>query len=61
VEAGADTIEHPLPPKRGGPVVEAKKAWRHDPTLIPDQIIFEEWGGGYFEIDTVAADLIFKR
>lgn len=47
VEAGADTIEHPLP--RSGETIQlmAKKGVAADPTLIPYQIIFEEWGG-YF-------------
>ena len=47
VEAGADTIEHPLP--RTDETIQrmAQKGVAADPTLIPYQIIFEEWGG-YF-------------
>jgi imidazolonepropionase-like amidohydrolase len=47
VEAGADTIEHPLPRSEGTIQLMAKKGVAADPTLIPYQIIFEEWGG-YF-------------
>ncbi len=48
VEAGADTIEHPLPRSEETIQLMAKKGVAADPTLIPYQIIFEEWGG-YFE------------
>jgi len=47
VEAGADTIEHPLPRSEETIQVMAKKNVAADPTLIPYQIIFEEWSG-YF-------------
>jgi imidazolonepropionase-like amidohydrolase len=47
VEAGADTIEHPLPRSEETVQLMAKKSVAADPTLIPYQIIFEEWGG-YF-------------
>jgi imidazolonepropionase-like amidohydrolase len=47
VEAGADTIEHPLPRSDETIQLMAKKGIAADPTLIPYQIIFEEWGG-YF-------------
>jgi imidazolonepropionase-like amidohydrolase len=47
VEAGADTIEHPLPRTDETIALMAKKGVAADPTLIPYQIIFEEWGG-YF-------------
>jgi imidazolonepropionase-like amidohydrolase len=47
VEAGADTIEHPLPRSEETIQLMARKGVAADPTLIPYQIIFEEWGG-YF-------------
>lgn len=47
VEAGADTIEHPLPRTDETIQLMAKRGTAADPTLIPYQIIFEEWGG-YF-------------
>jgi len=47
VEAGADTIEHPLPRSEETIQLMVKKGVTADPTLIPYQIIFEEWGG-YF-------------
>jgi len=47
VEAGADTIEHPLPRTDETIQLMAKKGVAADPTLIPYQVIFEEWGG-YF-------------
>src|SRR6266567_4041123 len=47
VKAGADTIEHPLPRSEETIQLMAKKGVAADPTLIPYQIIFEEWGG-YF-------------
>src|SRR5580704_11726638 len=47
VEAGADTIEHPLPRSDETIQLMVKKGTAADPTLIPYQIIFEEWGG-YF-------------
>jgi imidazolonepropionase-like amidohydrolase len=47
VEAGVDTIEHPLPRSEETIQLMAKKGVAADPTLIPYQIIFEEWGG-YF-------------
>jgi len=47
VEAGADTIEHPLPRSEETIQLMAKKGVAADPTLVPYQIIFEEWGG-YF-------------
>lgn len=47
VEAGVDTIEHPLP--RTDEVIQlmARKGLAADPTLIPYQIIFDQ-RGGYF-------------
>jgi len=47
VEAGADTIEHPLPRSEETTQLMARKGVAADPTLIPYQIIFEEWGGYY--------------
>jgi imidazolonepropionase-like amidohydrolase len=47
VEAGADTIEHPLPRSEQTIQLMARKGVAADPTLIPYQIIFEEWGGYY--------------
>jgi len=47
VEAGADTIEHPLPRSEETIQLMARKGVAADPTLIPYQIIFEEWGGYY--------------
>ncbi len=47
VEAGADTIEHPLPRSEETIQLMVKKGVAADPTLIPYQIIFDEWGG-YF-------------
>jgi len=47
VEAGADTIEHPLPRSEETIQLMAKKNVAANPTLIPYQIIFEEWSG-YF-------------
>jgi imidazolonepropionase-like amidohydrolase len=47
VEAGADTIEHPLPRSEETIQLMARKGVAADPTLIPYQIIFDEWGG-YF-------------
>ena len=47
VEGGADTIEHPLPRSEETIQLMAKRGVAADPTLIPYQIIFEEWGG-YF-------------
>src|SRR5215468_10399767 len=47
VEAGADTIEHPLPRTDETIALMAQKGVAADPTLIPYQIIFDEWGG-YF-------------
>jgi imidazolonepropionase-like amidohydrolase len=47
VEAGADTIEHPLPRSEETIQLMAKKGIAADPTLIPYQIIFDEWGGYY--------------
>jgi imidazolonepropionase-like amidohydrolase len=47
VEAGADTIEHPLPRSEETIQLMARKNVAADPTLIPYQIIFEEWSG-YF-------------
>lgn len=47
VEAGVDTIEHPLP--RTNEVIQlmAQKGIASDPTLVPYQIIFDQWGGYY--------------
>jgi imidazolonepropionase-like amidohydrolase len=47
VEAGVDTVEHPLPRTDETIQLMAKKGVAADPTLIPYQIIFAEWGG-YF-------------
>jgi len=47
VEAGADTIEHPLPRTEETIQLMAKKNVAADPTLVPYQIIFDEWNG-YF-------------
>jgi len=47
VEAGADTIEHPLPRTDETIALMARKGVAADPTLVPYQIIFDEWGG-YF-------------
>jgi imidazolonepropionase-like amidohydrolase len=47
VEAGADIIEHPLPRTDETIQLMAKRGVAADPTLIPYQIIFDEWGG-YF-------------
>jgi imidazolonepropionase-like amidohydrolase len=47
VVAGADTIEHPLPRTDETIQLMAKKGVAADPTLVPYQIIFDEWGG-YF-------------
>jgi len=47
VEAGADTIEHPLPRSEETDSVDGEQGVAADPTLIPYQIIFEE-RGGYF-------------
>lgn len=47
IEAGADTIEHPLPRSEETIQLMAKKGVAAVPTLIPYQIIFDEWGG-YF-------------
>jgi imidazolonepropionase-like amidohydrolase len=47
VEAGVDTVEHPLPRTDETIQLMANKGVAADPTLIPYQIIFDEWGG-YF-------------
>ena len=47
VEAGADTIEHPLPRTDETIQLMAKRGVAADPTLIPYIIIFDEWGGYY--------------
>lgn len=47
VEAGADTIEHPLPRSEETIQLMAKRGVAADPTLIPYIIIFDEWGGYY--------------
>jgi imidazolonepropionase-like amidohydrolase len=47
IEAGADTIEHPLPRSEETIRLMASKGVAADPTLIPYQIIFDEWGGYY--------------
>ena len=47
VEAGVDTIEHPLPRSEETIQLMARKGTAADPTLIPYQIIFDEFGG-YF-------------
>src|SRR5439155_13196851 len=60
VEAGADTIEHPLPRSEETIQLMAKKGVAADPTLIPYQIIFDEWGG-YFRIDLEAIHVFEGR
>lgn len=47
VEAGADTIEHPLPRSDETIQLMVKKGVAADPTLIPYIIIFDDWGGYY--------------
>src|SRR5207245_10879575 len=47
VEAGADTIEHPLPRSEETIQLMARKGTAADPTLIPYHIIFDEFSG-YF-------------
>ena len=47
IEAGADTIEHPLPRSDETIQLMAKKGVAADPTLIPYIIIFDDWGGYY--------------
>ncbi len=47
IDAGADTIEHPLPRSEETIRRMASKGVAADPTLIPYQIIFDEWGGYY--------------
>jgi imidazolonepropionase-like amidohydrolase len=48
VEAGADTIEHPLPRSDATIRLMAKKGIAADPTLTPYMIIFDKFGG-YFD------------
>ncbi len=48
VEAGADTIEHPLPRTDATIRLMAKKGIAADPTLTPYMIIFDKYGG-YFD------------
>ncbi len=47
IEAGADTIEHPLPRSDETIQLMVKKGVAADPTLIPYIIIFDDWGGYY--------------
>jgi imidazolonepropionase-like amidohydrolase len=47
VEAGADTIEHPLPRTDATIRLMAKKGIAADPTLTPYMIIFDKYGGYY--------------
>ena len=47
VEAGADTIEHPLPRTDATIRLMAKKGIAADPTLTPYMIIFDKFGGYY--------------
>jgi imidazolonepropionase-like amidohydrolase len=47
IEAGADTIEHPLPRSDETIQLMAKRGVASDPTLIPYIIIFDDWGGYY--------------
>ena len=47
VEAGADTIEHPLPRSDATIRLMAKKGIAADPTLTPYMIIFDKFGGYY--------------
>jgi imidazolonepropionase-like amidohydrolase len=47
VEAGVDTIEHPLPRSEETIQLMVRKGTAADPTLIPYQIIFDEFGGYY--------------
>src|SRR5204863_9967072 len=58
VEAGADTVEHPLPRSEETIQLMAKKGVAADPTLIPYQIIFEEWGD---ILDRPRGGLRFRR
>ena len=48
VEAGADTIEHPLPRSDATIKLMAKKGIAADPTLTPYMIIMDKFGG-YFD------------
>lgn len=47
VEAGADTIEHPLPRSDKTIALMAKRGIAADPTLVPYIILFDQ-SGGYF-------------
>jgi imidazolonepropionase-like amidohydrolase len=47
VEAGADTIEHPLPRTEATIRLMAKKGVAADPTLTPYMIIMDKFGGYY--------------
>jgi imidazolonepropionase-like amidohydrolase len=48
VEAGADTIEHPLPRSDATIALMASKATSSVPTLVPYEYIFDLVGGYYF-------------
>lgn len=48
VEAGADTIEHPLPRSEKTIELMAKMGTAADPTLVPYMIIFDQ-AGGYWD------------
>ncbi|MBS0420874.1 MAG: amidohydrolase family protein [Proteobacteria bacterium] len=58
VEAGADTIEHPLPRSEQTIRLMAKKGIAADPTLVPYMIIFDT-SGGYF--DTTSRRFTFSK
>lgn len=47
VEAGADNIEHPLPRTDAAIKMMAKKGIDAVPTIVPYDIILDEWGGYY--------------
>jgi imidazolonepropionase-like amidohydrolase len=58
VEAGADTIEHPLPRTDATIRLMAKKGTAADPTLTPYMIIFDKFGGYY---DTTSRRFTFSK
>jgi imidazolonepropionase-like amidohydrolase len=58
VEAGADTIEHPLPRSDATIRLMAKKGTAADPTLTPYMIIFDKFGGYY---DTTSRRFTFSK
>jgi imidazolonepropionase-like amidohydrolase len=58
VEAGADTIEHPLPRSDATIRLMAKKGIAADPTLTPYMIIFDKFAGYY---DTTSRRFTFSK